>query len=1120
MEQLKPVHSMDEIETYKTMPDLVLDWAYLKPTGLAFTFLDANGREESHLTYGSLLQKSLRIAHLLIHQGLRGSHVALITPPGIDFILGFFGALLAGAIPIPLNLPKRGRWDEKVAASLRGADVKAICCTMACHDTIRNALVDHTALALLCIDQDLYILKPPGAFITQAHTVDLAFMQFTSGSVASPKCIMISHAQCLACLEMLASASHLTAQSTLVCWVPHYHDLGLISHILHSVYVGAHCVLLSPQTFIMKPIEWFRAITTYRAQFTGAPNFAFDHCVKRIREEELVGIDLSSLTAAINAAEPVRADTLVAFSERFALVGFQYSMFITAYGMAETVIYISSGTQGAGTPTKLLDCKALYEQQRAVPAQHLVHSHRYVSCGTGAAQQTLRIVDPQTLTLLEPNRVGEIWVAGPQVMMGYYNDPDATAATVGRLPDDNRRYLRTGDLGFIDDLGELYITGRLKELIIKHGVNYYPHEIEAVVEAAHPAIRPAGSAAFGILRNASEEIVLFTEITGSACKRLQNDPSYQHKLVTQLCARVGEVFEIVINDILFLKPGQLPKTSSGKTQRGQCKQQWLTGQVQAVYHWSRPADPPTLAQPQGKPMTTLEKTLHRLMTMGPEHLKVFSIISQLMSQRYQVDVADVDLDHSIFFYGIDSLNIIDIHTELEKQLGKPIATEAFFNSNSLIGMINDIVVSIPSRSDRSGADDHDTDHTLQDEIEALLNYLEADLAAHLSESAVHPPALSVHWPAAGRMLLTGGSGFVGVYLLKELLDSTAHHIVCLVRAHSEAHGLQRIRDQAHKFNVQLPAGYESRLSILAGDISKHRFGLNDDVFESLAQTIDGVVHCAAVDNFYLPYSILKKTNVQGTVEVIQFALHGTLKPIFHVSSCAAALIDPDQTIQQTQGLVNGYAQTKYVSEQLIRRLAQQGFPAFDYRLGYLYSLRVNTLSPDSSFKAVCAAVAQAYAAAEESILVEADAFENFLQAVPEMQCLPDIDCDFDLASVEYCTKALVDTLANGLPAVSSYTFYNPVPLKWKDVIAYYQRTNKHIQVLPLPAFVDAYERFIQGTDNNALKLLKSVVSQALEQQLNTMFRGVDTDIATHHLHWAPPCNDAFTQFYIDAVIND
>ncbi|UXY15472.1 thioester reductase domain-containing protein [Chitiniphilus purpureus] len=1101
---------MDHHGNMARLDDVLSYWADRQPRRKAYTELDANGAEVDSISYGQLAARARAVAAQLAARATPGQHAILAYPAGIDFIVAFFGCLYAGLAAAPVPLPKRNRPNARLAQMVRAAHAPLLLSTADTLDWMQPVLAreaDWPAEVAFVATNEAVPLAPSQPWQTLPGRCALAFTQFTSGSTSLPKGVMISHESCLYNLQMARSVSQAGPDSVFVSWLPHYHDLGLVAHLLHSLYCGSHCVLLAPATFVAQPVQWLRAISRYRGQYTGAPNFAYQLCLDRIGEGERQVLDLSSLRMAINAAEPINPDTVRAFCEGFAGCGFKPAMLLPAYGMAEATVFVASGELEADPVFKAIDPAALHAEGVARPPRPGTAGKTLVGCGTGRLEQRVRIVDPQSGHTAPVNSVGEIWVHGPNVMTGYYDNPEATEAAFGQPADDAARHLRTGDLGFVDEHGELFITGRIKDLIIVNGANFYPQDIEQCVQEAHPALRRGGSAAFGITGDASEQLVLFAEVDKDTAQQAQHEPRLLEPIAERICAAVGGQFELPVAHIVFLKPTQLPRTSSGKVRRQECKQRFLQGHPERLASWPFADDNAT--DERKVHMLNIEKALQRITEMGPEHLRVFSLLTQILTSRYKVRMADFDVDKSIFFYGIDSLNIIDIHAELEQKLQRQIPTVAFFRANTFIEMIDDIVVGMVDRSqfDRRIAEGA----TLREEIDAAVAQLADRLAAVRDTSD----------GGVGRTtLLTGASGFVGVALLKEILAHTDADVVCMVRAADSATALKRIRNTSAKYDLRLPQGFEDRVRIMIGDMSKPRLGLSDEDYARYSEEIDSVYHCAAIDNFYLPYSVMRKTNVLGAIEVLEFALNGKLKPIFYISSCAVSMLEQQEEHTEVTGLVNGYAQSKYVVEQIMLELAQRGYPLANYRLGYLYNLRVQEVADNTPFDALLAQVEQAYSDLDEELIIDADAFENFLSVIPQIGAFPDMDADFDLTPVEYAAKAIVTTTL--LPASerqTTYTFYNPKPLKWHDVAAYFKQTHRDVKLVPLPEFLERYEQYIRETNRVSVKLLKSVVSPQLDRQLNTMFRNVKNDHATQFKAWCPPCDARFTHYYVDFAVN-
>ncbi len=366
-----------------------------------------------------------------------------------------------------------------------------------------------------------------------------------------------------------------TRKSIHVSWVPLYHDMGLILNALQSLYVGAACVLLAPVSFMQRPLSWLRAIHDYRAEVAGGPNFAFDLCVRRHRPEEIQGIDLSCWKVAFNGAEPVRANTIDRFASTFAPYGFDAKSIQPAYGMAEATLLISTGQRGIGPVTRRIDRDALQRNQIIAPAQ-AQDAQILVGCGRQLVGERLAIVDPETRMPPGPEVVGEVWVAGPHVAQGYWRDPEATASVfrVRMASGGARCWLRTGDLGFLDENCELYITGRIKDLIIIRGINHYPQDIEETVQDCHAALRRHSGAAFSVpdQEEGQEQLIVVQEVERTFRREIAIE-----EIVASIREAISREHEVAAREIVLIRTGSLPKTTSGKIQRNLTRQMFLAG---------------------------------------------------------------------------------------------------------------------------------------------------------------------------------------------------------------------------------------------------------------------------------------------------------------------------------------------------------------------------------------------------------------------------------------------------------------------------------------------------------------------------------------------------------------
>lgn len=558
---------------FSTVVELARYRAHHQPAERAYVYLKDGELETEILTYGELDQCARAIAARLQQQFAPGSRVVLAYAPGLDFIAAFFGCLYAGLVAVPVYPPNRENDLERFAKVVSDAACAGVCTHAARVESVYAALAAAPALqGLTCLTTDGIDPAHAGQWRDPVLGPDtLAFLQYTSGSTGTPKGVMVNHANLLHNQQLIKRAFHHTQRSVVVSWLPLYHDMGLIGHVVHPLYLGITSVLMAPGTFIYKPVSWLQAITRYRATTSGGPNFAFDLCVRRVTPKQMAGLDLSSWEIAFNGSETVRRDTLERFAQKFAACGFRRAALFSCYGMAESTLFITS-SKSTFPATRSLDNTAL-QRHRVVPATDAsTASVDVVSCGRAYGQQVV-IVDPDTRHRCAPDHVGEIWVKGESVAQGYWNNAAATAATFGATLADTGEgaFLRTGDLGFIED-GELFITGRLKDLIIIRGRNYYPHDIEATVRASHPALGNSTGAAFSVDAGGEERLVVAHEIGRVELRRLSSDEvisAARLALMTQL--------GLTLHDLVLLKQGGLPKTSSGKIRRRASRDAYMTG---------------------------------------------------------------------------------------------------------------------------------------------------------------------------------------------------------------------------------------------------------------------------------------------------------------------------------------------------------------------------------------------------------------------------------------------------------------------------------------------------------------------------------------------------------------
>jgi acyl-CoA synthetase (AMP-forming)/AMP-acid ligase II len=537
-----------------TLVDLLRMRAVERPDAVPYIFLEDGEDDERTITAGELDARARAIACSLLATTRPGERALLVFPPGLDYIAAVFGCLYAGVIAVPAyppDLRRLARTLPRLTAIVRGAEARVVLTTRAIQ-TLASALPGLEDLSWIATDGasggDAWVPPP-------SEPEGIALLQFTSGSTTSPRGVILRHRSLMANLAAIEAAFELADRPPrTISWLPPYHDMGLIGCVLGSLYSGGQCVLMSPLHFLQQPVRWLRAITKYRGDVSGGPNFAYDLCVRRI-DPAAHALDLSSWQIAFDGAEVVRRDTLDRFVAKFGAVGFRRAAFLPCYGLAESTL-IAAATPRAAEPTVIEVDRAALERGEVATGDRAV-----VSSGRATLATRIAIVDPETGRELPDRRIGEVWLAGPSVGSGYWGDALETERTFGAtLRGHAERFLRTGDLGFTV-AGDLFVTGRCKDLIIVNGRNLFPDDIEQVTVAAHPALRAGCTAAFAIDAEHGERLVVVQETgdgDGAAIRQA-------------IRGAIASAFDVVPHDIVLLPPGTIPKTSSGKVQRHACR---------------------------------------------------------------------------------------------------------------------------------------------------------------------------------------------------------------------------------------------------------------------------------------------------------------------------------------------------------------------------------------------------------------------------------------------------------------------------------------------------------------------------------------------------------------------
>ena len=561
--------------------ELVRHRAAYQPDDTAFTYLVDGEEHQIHLTNFQLDREARAIGAWLQSLGLVGGRALLLYPPGLEFISAFLGCLYAGVVAVPVYPPRRNRSLERIQAIADDAQTSVALTTDVVLRRV-EPLIDTTPhLKALKWLATCHVPKNMDQKweMPDIHADTLAFLQYTSGSTGTPKGVILNHANLIHNSALIAHAFEHTRSSLGVFWLPSYHDMGLIGGILQPLYIGRTNILMSPMAFLQKPFRWLSAISRFGGTTSGGPNFAYDLCVRKITQEQRERLDLSSWKVAFNGAEPVRQETLDRFAQMFEPCGFRPESFYPCFGLAEATLIVSGGYVDEKPVVGYYDSAALAENRAVRVDRDCERATGVVGCGRTLPDQEIVIADPETLKSCNDGEIGEIWVRGPSVAQGYWREPLSTAETFQATLRDTGEgsILRTGDLGFVDG-GELFVTGRIKDLIIHHGVNVYPQDIEHTVQESHARARPNAGGVFVAEVDGRERLVAVQELA----QRKRGDFG---EVLDAIRRGVSREHEMALDAIVLVKVGSVPKTSSGKIQRHACREGYLNGTLAVVAQW-------------------------------------------------------------------------------------------------------------------------------------------------------------------------------------------------------------------------------------------------------------------------------------------------------------------------------------------------------------------------------------------------------------------------------------------------------------------------------------------------------------------------------------------------------
>jgi acyl-CoA synthetase (AMP-forming)/AMP-acid ligase II/acyl carrier protein len=594
----------------------------------------------------------------------------------LEYIQAFFACLYGNWVAVPAYPPDPNRLDRtlpRLLAIIKDCGAKVILTTEMIHSMASFLTAQAPELAnLQWIATDTLSLKTDdewkGPKIKGEH---LAFLQYTSGSTGQPKGVMLSHQNLMANLQVIQNHFGNLPGARAVTWLPPYHDMGLIGDIMGGLYGSCHITILSPLHFLQRPLRWLKAISRFGADISGGPNFAYQLCLRKISPEDKKNLDLSTWQQAYCGAEPIARETLDNFAEAFAPCGFRKEFLYPCYGLAEGTLLVAGNQRAEGYRFREVSKKKFQERQvaqaRQNPNEEIL---TYVACGAAMPGQKIKIVRPDTLEPCTEGEVGEIWLHGPSVAQGYWNQPEISKATFGgKLKGDgSHSYLRTGDLGFLEK-DQLFVTGRLKDLIIICGSNHYPQDIERIVEASHRAIRPGCVAAFSVQMGYEEKLILALEVDSSRGATGTTESVSLQEIAHGIVAAVGRDFELEIQTICLLAKGTIPKTSSGKLQRSAVREAFLNKTLDPIFEWRREMGKIILTQViVEEPIAPAKDALPKIsLPPTPENIRPW-LIAQV-TRHLGMPVEEFDPQKPFSDYGLASKDAVELSGDLGDWLG-------------------------------------------------------------------------------------------------------------------------------------------------------------------------------------------------------------------------------------------------------------------------------------------------------------------------------------------------------------------------------------------------------------------------------------------------------------------
>lgn len=643
-----------DVKNCTTYTEVIKNRVQSSPDHKVFRFLNDGVTENESFTYLQLETRAKAIGSAMQKVGKKGDSVLLLFQPGLSYVASLYACFYSGFIGVPAYPPRRNRGIDRVYMIIEDSGANICLVSQHVYDDISRNFADNEKFSNInwIIYEDISDENSNMFVDEEILSHDTALLQYTSGSTGQPKGVMLTQLNLLYNSEYIRQSFNINRNSIGVHWLPIFHDMGLIGGILQAAYVHGVNINIPPMTFLKNPMTFLNAIHKYKATIAGGPNFAFDYCVEKTTEEDRKSLDISSMEVFFCGAEPIRKSTYRNFLDAFGVSQVSDKMLYSCYGMAETTLIVTGGYSNEDPKYISIDSSSLSENKIVVVEENNENAISLVGCGHTWMETNIEIVNPLTLEKCGNDEVGEIWISGPTVATGYWNNPDETKRTFNAYIADTNAgpFLRTGDLGFVNEK-ELFITGRIKDLIIIRGVNHYPNDIEFSIQKSITEIRQNAGAAFPITINNTEKLVVVQEIERTAMRNADKSP-----IIDKIRQVIAEDHELDVYSVVLVRPGSIPMTSSGKIQHRQSKYEFLHGDLNIVSSWTKESN-------------STKSTDYVSESTVPTEESIKDWVMGWIERNQGVKREDIDSEKNIMSYGIDSLAAVTLETEISKHFG-------------------------------------------------------------------------------------------------------------------------------------------------------------------------------------------------------------------------------------------------------------------------------------------------------------------------------------------------------------------------------------------------------------------------------------------------------------------